>query len=341
MQTTAIQSTPASLLTPEVIPADGLTNSIAQVVGALTGKTIDIETTKTLRLTEDLLYTAIVHQRIESTVSGAGSALLTSLNGSYGKNVAAQKRQPLSGAVDTFLNSLVKKKQLTNSAKESLIRYAFGKAQLDNSKTTLARNPENPTTRKAQPSGSDTITVVFDRVAENKPATTSSIHTFADRLSNNKKLTKQQSAIQADVLQRIFPSPQSVAAPPTPIISTSQGPSETDSPGPIPDPRSIVTGPDDFAYKPESELDGKLVVMVPRFYRERAREGSLVALDGETEILKMKDPRYGDDQRPYFRSDRSGKEFEGGAIFRLTLVDGSDLDFTIPDLKSFSTRRYA
>lgn len=338
----AAATTNASVpLIPDTLPADDLKKSITGVVESLTGKTVTSETLQGLHLTEDILYASVVHQRLEAKFPGIGASLLGKIESAYSKNVTGNKRQPLSTAVDNFLNSLVTKKQMTNSAKETLIRYSFGKAQLDNAKTTLARATENATVTQAK--NGNTLDSILARVDTNRAVGQKALDKFEERLGNNKTLTKEQARAQADVLDRLFPKPAEVSAPQPPPnnpITPPPGPSETDKPGDIPDERKIVTGPDEFAYKPESELDNKMVVIIPKDYRNRAISASIIALDGETVILEMKNPRYGDDNRPYFRSDRSGKEFAGAAVFRVTLVDGSVADFSIPDLKPLTSTKY-
>lgn len=338
MQTNSVNSSAANSLIPSQIPADKLKESIAQLASRLTGTAVDATKVMNLSLSEDLLYASIVHQRLEEQFPGTGSRFIETVATDYRKQVKNESRQPLTRAVDTFLNTMVTKRQLTAAKRDSLIQYAFGKAQLDDRGATLARTPKNPTTRQTPTAGNTMLDSILQRVTSNDTASRRELEAFDERLKNNPQLTAKQVRQQANILDGIFPQ----AAPaPTPQTPAAPAPSsETDKAGPVPDPRTIVTGPNDFAYKPESELDGKMVVMVPSRYRDRAVNASIFALDGEKKLLDMQAPRYGDDQRPYFRSDRSGKDLEGAAIVRVNLVDGSRVDFPISDLRSFDSIAY-
>ncbi len=336
MQTNTVSSTAHTLpsLTPAQIPAEALRESVAQVMSELTGKTVSSGAASDLMLSEDVLYASVVHQRIEARYPGMGKKLLDAVGDEYGKNVKNQRRQPLKIAVDHFLHSMVRDRQITNNSKETLMRYAFGKSQLDNSKTTLARAPENATNALPVPAEKTALDLTLDRLSQNKAASKKEIQKFNQRLSKNRKLTDAQAKQQADVLTRMFPKTKVEA----PIASTGsppkvQGPSETDKPGEIPDPKKLVSGANDFAYKPASELDDKMVFMLPLRYRDRAITANIYALDGEKKIAELKAPRYGDDNRPYFRGDVRGDSFSGAAILRVDFVDGSFLDFKVPDLK--------
>ena len=336
MQTNTVSSTASKTpsLTPEQLPAEALKESVAQIMSELTNQTVSTATANELKLSEDVLYASVVHQRVEARYPGMGKKLLDAVGDEYGLNVKNQRRQPLKVAVDHFLHSMVRGRQITNNSKEALMRYAFGKSQLDNSATTLARAPENATNALPVPSGKAALDLTLDRVSQNKGASKKVVQTFTERLAKNRKLTDAQAKEQADVLTRMFPSKKAEA--PTVTAGTPpkvQGPSETDKPGKIPDPKKSVSGPNDYAYKPASELDDKMVFMIPVRYRDRAVSANIFALDGEKKIAGLQAPRYGDDNRPYFRGDMAGSTLSGAAILRVNLVDGSKVNFEIPDLK--------
>jgi hypothetical protein len=336
MQTNTVSSTATKLpsLTPEQIPAEALKESVAQVMSELTGKTVSAGAASDLKLSEDVLYASVVHQRLEARYPGTGKKLLDAVGDEYGLNVKNQRRQPLKIAVDHYLHSMVRDRQITNNSKEALMRYAFGKSQLDNSRSTLARAPENTTNSLPIPTGKSALDLTFERISQNKGASKKELQIFSERLAKNRTLTDAQAKEQADVLTRMFPSKKVEA----PTVTTGtppkvQGSSETDKPGEIPDPKKLTSGPNDFVYKPASELDNKLVFILPQRYRERAVAANIFALDSERKIASLQAPRYGDDSRPYFRGDTAGSTLSGAATLRVELVDGSMVNFEIPDLK--------
>ena len=128
MQTNSVPTSAANVpsLTPEQLSPELLKSSITQVVSSLTGKSVDATTLPEMKLSEDMLYASVVHQRLEERFPGAGAKFLSAVTTEYGQNVKDRKRQPLTIAVNHFLHSMVRGRQITNNTKESLMRFGPG-----------------------------------------------------------------------------------------------------------------------------------------------------------------------------------------------------------------------
>ncbi|MCB9466559.1 MAG: hypothetical protein H6682_22880 [Candidatus Eisenbacteria bacterium] len=90
-----------------------------------------------------------------------------------------------------------------------------------------------------------------------------------------------------------------------------------------------VDGPDGFLWKPESESNGNLVVLVPKEYAHQV--SSLQIQDGSGAVLaEGRSNGYGNGGREHFRFDRPGGRFPEGVVVELKLKNGSVVRYEIP-----------
>src|SRR5690606_8172506 len=141
-----------SAISPDTGSAPALRDSIAQVINKLTGSEKTGETLTNERLPEDVLFAALVHDELSQTRPELAEKLLARLLPAYEKNLKKKDRQAIFRSVDDFLSRQVRKGNLTKDAKASLIRDAFGKAQLDENKGRLRRRIVELAPKDASPS---------------------------------------------------------------------------------------------------------------------------------------------------------------------------------------------
>jgi hypothetical protein len=180
----------------------------------------------------------------------------------------------------------------------------------------------------------------MERVMTNRGGRLLDVTRFNERLAKNRHLTAAQAREQANVLERMFPTvkaPETPAPQVSPPVTTPEvaKPTETDKMGEIPSPNDLQTTAEQFVYRPSSERDGKILFMIPARWRDRAQSARLLTARDEQTIEELKPPTYGDDKRVYFRGEKNGKELSGAGILRVTLIDGSPLDFHIDNLSAW------
>lgn len=89
-------------------------------------------------------------------------------------------------------------------------------------------------------------------------------------------------------------------------------------------------GGDGFLYKPVSESNGNLAILLPSSYEGSVE--SLDLIDANGEIVETGDS-YGtyDDGRPLFRFNEPGSSYPDGITVSLNLTDGTTKEYYIPD----------
>lgn len=87
----------------------------------------------------------------------------------------------------------------------------------------------------------------------------------------------------------------------------------------------------EFVWKPQSEKDGNLVVLLPAELLGMVSELTVVGPDGETVIATGKPSGIANGGREHFRFDRSGGSFPAGSTVKATLRDGKSVEYNIPN----------
>lgn len=94
--------------------------------------------------------------------------------------------------------------------------------------------------------------------------------------------------------------------------------------------RSTATERKGFLWKPESDKDGKLVVLLPSEISNDARR--VVVRDANGDVVARGQPTgIGNGDRAHFRFDRKGGSFVGPVTVEATLRDGSTRAFRVKD----------
>lgn len=91
-----------------------------------------------------------------------------------------------------------------------------------------------------------------------------------------------------------------------------------------------VDGPDGFLFKPTSDSDGNLVVLVPPKYAHRVQSLQIVDISGNV-VADGQSEGYGNGGREHFRFNRPGRKLPPNVTVELRLDDGSRVAYQIPD----------
>lgn len=95
-------------------------------------------------------------------------------------------------------------------------------------------------------------------------------------------------------------------------------------------PSVTVSAPSGFLWKPISDSDGMLAILLPEAWSTDASGVQILSPDGTAVLATGRWAGIGNGDRAHFRFDRSGGSFPAGAIVRVTFRDGSVRTVTIP-----------
>jgi hypothetical protein len=101
---------------------------------------------------------------------------------------------------------------------------------------------------------------------------------------------------------------------------------------------SKLKGRGEFLWKPKSEKDGKLAILIPKAYTGQVESVKILAPDGSTVAAEGKPAGVGNESREHFRFNKAGEAFEDGSIVLVTLKDGSTLQIPIKETSKRFTK---
>jgi hypothetical protein len=93
---------------------------------------------------------------------------------------------------------------------------------------------------------------------------------------------------------------------------------------------NVIDGTDGFLFKPESDGEGKLVVLLPANLAYSVESLILKDEDGN-EIERGEPSGYANGGREHFRFDKAGDEYPDNLTVEITLSDGTTKEYVIPD----------
>jgi len=86
-----------------------------------------------------------------------------------------------------------------------------------------------------------------------------------------------------------------------------------------------------FLWKPESDKDGKLAILLPERLTGRVAEVDILAPDGSRTLQRGRFSGVGNGGREHFRFSKAGGKFPDGSIVLIKLLDGSRQHLVIRD----------
>jgi hypothetical protein len=94
----------------------------------------------------------------------------------------------------------------------------------------------------------------------------------------------------------------------------------------------------EFLWKPTSEKDGKLAVLLPSRMTGKVKSVKILDPKGEKTLATGKYSGVGNGDREHFRFTKTGSQFPKGAIVEMTLSDGEKHRITIENTAQRTTR---
>ncbi len=309
-----------------------LKDSIADIINALTGSNKTGAKLQNERLSEDLLYAALLHSKLKNIDPELAKQFLTDLARSYRHNTTQNVRQPIFRAAEKALREIVKDGRLTKSEKQDLAKYAFGKAQLDDRETRLTREVKPLVNQFDEKNSRSNIEAILEKVSSNEVATGRTLTKFKDRIKDLGKLTPQQALRQRNFLDDIDPKGMPVGS----SIGTTNTPASSNKlSGDIPQPKDIQSGPDDFVFLPQDQ-SGNLIIHIPVSYSERVDKVTLYAENGD-KLGDLVFDGFGTDGRSQWHLEGGLGDYSGNIYAGLHLISGANIKWSIGAAKEYQS----
>lgn len=102
--------------------------------------------------------------------------------------------------------------------------------------------------------------------------------------------------------------------------------------------KTTINGRGQFLWKPKSDKDGKLAVLLPKEYTGAVKSLHVLDADAKSVLAEGKPAGVGNGGREHFRFDKSGAGFPDGCVVLVTLRDGSTRQIEIPNTSARFTR---
>ena len=102
--------------------------------------------------------------------------------------------------------------------------------------------------------------------------------------------------------------------------------------------KNSINGRGQFLWKPKSEKDGKLAILLPKQYTGKVASVQVLGPDGQQKLAQGRPSGVGNENREHFRFNSPGEAFPDGSIVLVTLKDGSTREVAINNTAARFTR---
>ncbi|RMG43040.1 MAG: hypothetical protein D6719_04645 [Candidatus Dadabacteria bacterium] len=288
----------------ETAPADKSSSSdfeayMRQILPASTGNTVN----------EEQLFAALIQERITAL---KGEEAGQKFQEAFTKNKQAMRRAdgytPVEDAARAALKEMVSQEVLTSEEADTIHSQAFAGAQLDDNKDALydGRGGE----------GDNTIAI------ETLDAALLAARALVEKYDSG-ELEAELKPYATTVSNK---APHGSGAVGTEITSDSVavGSEQVTASG------GHVDGPNGFLWKPASDNDGKLVVLLPESFTGKVASVILKNEDDE-KVEKGRASGVANGGREHFRFNRSGEDYPDNITVEVKFKNGKVKTFKIPD----------
>ena len=291
---------------------NSLNNSIAVILSAdqktpLSGKDI----TPTKRINEQESYAALIHDSLVKTKPKLAQRFEKELKGAneqFKKN--HNKKSDMFKVSDRLMRQYVREKELSKDEYKTIKYSAFGRAQLDTDRTRISA--QHLTELKEGDTPVRAISTLYKKLETN---TIASAEEFAQFRAHEAKISAAKwRGTNGD-------------------NSTVGKANNTGIVGSASDAETITTKdlPAGFLWKPTSESDGRLVVLLPSSITSVVNSVRLKSAKGDTELDSGRYSGIGNGGRLHFRFGKSGSSYPDGTVLEVLLTDGSKVRVPISE----------
>ncbi len=256
--------------------ASNLLASIAMVLSAKKGKEIKAEDLSGgMRINEEELYSAIIHQQLKEKNPTAALAFETALPEQIAKIKTNKNSTLVFKATDRVMRAFVRSKQISHDLYRQTRDYAFGDTPLR------------------------AISTALNKFSENSPALAEEISAYRAReaaISRAKWKERRQAASSANSSDN--------------AIAQNTSSSSNDIPS-------------GFLWKPNSEKDNRLVILLPSTMTSSAKKVAILSPDGNKVLENGNFAGIGNGGRQHYRFSKAGGNYPAGAQVSITFDDGT------------------
>lgn len=298
---TTVKNKPAS----EGEHRTSLKKSLAMVLSAKHKRVIHPSSLgKQTKISEQELFAALAHHKLSDINPALGEKFARQLPTALANCRRLGSTPSLLQATSCILRNMLRNHNLTQAQFREIRAYALGKAQLDTNRIDVA-GPSNEAAYKGTASQLG-VEQAIQRTITNKVASESEVAAFralSAKESRDKQSVKQQTR-----------------------LSRTNTPVHIVSPGTVSNHRP--TGPQDFLWKPYSDSDGNLVILLPTAFADDALSVEVLSADGKI-LATGKLVGYFSDSRPIFRFTKPGASFPAQCVVQIVMRDGGIKRITI------------
>lgn len=305
METQAIETTTNSLIPgAEASTSATIRESISSVL-SVEDESASAKINGNTRINEQEMYAAITHYLLAEKNPELAERFLNDLPATLQAFRESGVGTDFFKSTDRIMRAMLRERKITHAEYKELRNEAYGKAQFDSDRSWLDQKkvPE----LKDGDTALRSVDTALKMYEKNPAANETEIGQFKARVAELSRKKWKSSGLS---------SAQKAAEP-----AASPGGAENSALSPI----------NGFLWKPVSDSDGKLVILLPSSLTGQAEKVSIFSANGETLIASGRYAGIGNGMRQHYRFDKPGNAFPDGAIVEVQLRDGGKMQIKIGD----------
>lgn len=256
-------------------------------------------------VSQNELYAALLHQNLSSLKPELAQRFAVQFKRTLHSSHASNPERAVFSSATQTLRRFLQAGELSRKEFNAVRAYALGKARLDGKcedlAAALAGNPSK-TAPKME------IGAAIEKSLGHLPANQDEVRAFHTR---NTKILRTERQTANHTSHKARPAAQAVS-------STAAGGAHAS------------TGPAHFLWKPISESNGNLVILLPASLSGQVESVEVLSPDGKVLATGRYTGRFSDG-RPIFRFDRPGASFQPGCSVQITGAGGAVQRIAISD----------
>ncbi len=304
--TTAVAAPVNSIFRPD---AEAISHSLSITLSADRKTPLtDAQVTAGKRVTEQDCYSALIHQGLSATSSKLAARFEKELKAATETFKKSHGKVNMHKVSDRLVRQYVREKELSQQQYQKLRDHAFGLSQLDSDRTRISA--ERLPDAKSGDTPLRAVSTFHKKLETNKAASAEEIAQFRANeaaISVEKWREKKKAGILG------VPAGTAVLA---------HGEAQS---------LSVTNLPNGFLWKPQSDSDGKLVVLLPPSLTTTVHSLSIKDAKGDKIIETGRFSGIANGGRLHFRFTKSGGAYPDNATVEVTLVDGNVIKIPIKE----------
>lgn len=278
------------------------------------------------KICEDELFAAATHFKLAQSDNALADKFIRKMGLTLDKMQSNHGSVNLYKASERVLRQLIRDGAITQSQYQETKAFALGKAQLDQNRTEVAGtkfkdSPLNlPFGNKTATSSTD-LQTAMQKFNSNSPASELEVQILELKNAFNSlmlALARSQFDRSEHGDPKHGPMQHEVIKNSSPQMNSSSHSSA-----------QSIAAPSGFLWKPISDSDGKLAILLPPSLTSKAVGCRILSPDGTKVLASGRDGGVGNGDRQHYRFNQSGAAFPVGSIVEVNMRDGSTMKIKI------------